>query len=334
MTESERQRRQLAFSAVGSVLALLLIVVTCSVYMWKKAATSEGQTSKPAAQDTVEEVTICQLAADPAKYNHKLVKVTGFLSLGFEESFLFDPSCPSSRFNIWYDFGGKRSTGTMYCCGVVPSRTRPEDVVVEDIPIPLVVDQNFETLDRLLRRPDGGIAHGTVIGRFFSGQKENAADGRVWWEGYGHMGISSLFMVQQVLSVDQHDRTDVDYDSSQTYPEFESKDCFYQQLSDEPEPAVELQRRADADGGSWMFDDPKRVAIDALAKQFQRNPASFANVRLKRQAQGRMFYEWRLNNNNRPYVVAVTRPYHLVFYAKTNKVAWVPSGVYRLSCND
>lgn len=325
MTESERQRRQLAFSAVGSVLVLLLIIVTCSVYMWKKA-------SKQTIEDAIEEVTICQIAADPAKYNKKLVKVTAFFSLGFEDSAFFDPSCPS-RFNIWHDFGGKRSTGTMYCCDVVPSRTRPEDVIIEDITIPLVVDQNFETLDRLLRRSGGGIARGTVIGRFFSGEKARAADGSDWWLGYGHLGASSLFMIQQVLHVDQHDRTDVDYDSSQTYPDFETGECFYQRLSD-AESAIEVQKQAEVDGGSWMFEDPKRVAVEALAKQLKRNPASLANIRLKRQAQGRMFYEWRSNNENRPYVVAVTRPYLSVFYAKTSRVAWVPGGVYRLSCND
>jgi len=298
--------------------------------MWKKASRSESQTQ--AAEDAVEEVTVCQLVADPAKYNKKLVKVTAFLSQGFEESFLFDPSCPSSRFKIWYDFGGKRSAGTMYCCGVVPSLTRPEDVVVEDIPIPLVADQKFETLDGLLHRTRGGLAHGTVIGRFFSGQKEKGADGGDWWVGYGHMGGSSLFMVQQVLRVDQHDRTDVDYDSSQPYPEWKG-DCFYQALS-ELESAIEVQKKADAEGGSWMFQDPKRVAVEALAKEVKRNPVSLANIKLKREAQGRMFFEWRLNNQNRPFAVVVTRPYHLVFFAKTSKVAWVPSGVYRLSCND
>ncbi|HEX7295736.1 MAG TPA: hypothetical protein VF251_08300, partial [Pyrinomonadaceae bacterium] len=266
-------------------------------------------------------------------YNQKLVKVTAFLSHGFEDSSFFDSACPSSRFNIWYDFGGKRSTGTMYCCGVVPSVTRPKDVVVEDIPIPLVVDQNFEILDRLLRRPGGGLAHGTFIGRFFSGQKQKNADGADWWVGYGHMGMSSLFMVQQVLRVDPHDRTDVDYDSSQTYPDFGKDDCFYQNLQ-EFESAIELQKQADADGGSWMFEDPKRVAVEALAKQLNLNPSALSNIRLRRQAQGRMFYEWRSNPENRSFVVAVTRPYLLVFYAKTRKVAWVPSGVYRHSCND
>ena len=325
MTESDRQRRQLAFSAVGSVLVLLLIVVTCSVYMWRKA-------SKQVAEDTVEEVTICQLAADPAKYNQKLVKVTAFFSHGFEDSDLFDPSC-SSRSRIWYDFGGKRSTGTMYCCNVVPSRTRPDEATVEGIPIPLVTDTNFETLDRMLNRNGGTIVHGTVVGRFFSGEKIKAADGSDWWTGYGHLGGSSLFMVQQVLRVDQHDRVDVDYSSSQTYPDFGKDDCFYQTLDDE-ESAIEVQKQAEADGGSWMFEDPKRVAIEALARQLKKSPSSLTDIRLRSQAQGRMFYEWRSNPENRSFVVAVTRPYHLVFNARTNKIAWVPSGVYRHSCND
>src|SRR4030095_514256 len=254
MTESERRRRQLAFSAVGSVLVLLLIVVTCSVYLWKKASTSEGQMSKQAVADTVEEVTICQLAADPAKYNQKLVKVTAFLSHGFEDSSLFDPSC-LPQFSIWYDFGGKRSTGALYPSGAVPSRTRPEEATVEGISIPLVADTNFETLDRLLHRSGGTIVHGTVVGRFFLGEKENVADGSDWWTGYGQLGAKGLFMVQQVLHVDQHDRTDVDYDSSEPLPDFGNKECLYQvvDLESDIESAIEVQKRAEA-GRSWMFE--------------------------------------------------------------------------------
>ena len=332
MTESERQRRQLAFSAVGSVLVLLLIVVTCSVYMWRKAATSEGQTPKPDAEDTVDEVTICQLTADPAKYNQKLVKVTGFFSLGFEDSSLYDLQC-DSRFSIWYDFGGKNSTGTMYCCGVVPSRTRPEQIIVENIPIPLIVDQNFQTFDQLLRQ--SGIVRANVSGRFFSGQKSTAPNGREWWGGYGHMGCCSLFMIQQVVSVDGQDRKDLDYGSTVDESDISSRCSSYDILGHffpQHPSFVEAQKSADSDSQSWMFEDPKRVAIEGISKLTSKDPASIAYLKLKRQTQGRMTFEWKPKNEKATYTIVVSRPYELSFYAKTTRVVWVLREAYRSSC--
>jgi hypothetical protein len=39
-------------------------------------------------------VTACDLKRTPAEFNHKLLEVTGFISHGFEDFGLFDPSCP------------------------------------------------------------------------------------------------------------------------------------------------------------------------------------------------------------------------------------------------
>jgi len=36
---------------------------------------------------------VCQLLADPAAYNHKLVEVTGVASKGFEDFTLSEPGC-------------------------------------------------------------------------------------------------------------------------------------------------------------------------------------------------------------------------------------------------
>ncbi|HZS08178.1 MAG TPA: hypothetical protein VFD58_25310 [Blastocatellia bacterium] len=82
-------------------------------------------------------VTVCQLKNDPAAYNHKLVQVTGFISHGFEDFTLFDPGC-SSWPAVWLEYGGVAASGTMYCCGITADRSRPKQLTVEKISIPLV----------------------------------------------------------------------------------------------------------------------------------------------------------------------------------------------------
>ena len=118
-----------------------------------------------------EKVTLCQLRTDPAAYNHKLVEVTAFVSKGFENFTLFDPTCSSGSTSVWLEYGGTSASGTMYCCGVSAERSRPEQLVVENIPIPLVDDELFRTFTKLLQRPPDATAHATIVGRFFSGEK-------------------------------------------------------------------------------------------------------------------------------------------------------------------
>jgi len=327
MSDNERRRRQLAASAVASALILLLVVVGSYTYMFilHRGKTQEKVVTEP------DEVSICQLLKDPGKYNQKLVKVTAFFSLGFEDSGVYDLQC-DSRFGIWYDFGGTSSTGTMYCCGVVPSRTRPEQITVENISIPLIADENFQTLDRLLR--DKGLVRANVIGRFFSGERSTAPNGRDFWGGYGHMGCCSLFMIQQVVNVEDHDRRDLDYGSSIDQSDI-SKSCnSYDILANtfEEPSLVEAQRAADANDQSWMFEDPNRVAKEGLAKLLKRDPASIEGLALKRQAPGRMTFQWKPKNERAVYTVVISHPYELSFYAKTTRVVWVLREAYRSTC--
>ena len=78
-------------------------------------------TTKP--QDT----NVCDLKNDPAKYNHAVVKVSGYFSRGFENSSLYDPSCNSNQ-SIWVELGGRRSVNVIYCCGVAAKSTRKKVV--------------------------------------------------------------------------------------------------------------------------------------------------------------------------------------------------------------
>ena len=143
-------------------------------------------------------VTVCELKTDPAAYNHKLVQVTGVVSHGFEDFTLSDAACPAWP-AVWLEYGGVTNSGTTYCCGVSAARKRSKQLVVEGISIPLVADRHFHEFDRLIQQRPVSITRATLIGRFFSGKKETTKDGN--WNGFGHMGCCSLFVIQQVVSV-------------------------------------------------------------------------------------------------------------------------------------
>src|SRR5262249_5575432 len=162
-------------------------------------------------------VEVCQLKDDPAAYNHKLVQVTGFISHGFEDFTLFDPTCPPWP-GIWLEYGGTAASGTMYCCGVTVARNRPKQLVVENIPISLVDDKRFREFDKLIQRRPDSVVHATLVGRFFSGERTHDPV-TVSLGGYGHMGCCSLLAIQQVISVDHQDRDDLDYGAFPDQPD-------------------------------------------------------------------------------------------------------------------
>ncbi|MFZ1702416.1 MAG: hypothetical protein WBO10_16690 [Pyrinomonadaceae bacterium] len=151
------------------------------------------------AGTTAQDVTVCDLKEDPPKYNHKVVKVKGYFSRGFEVSALYDPTCESDQV-IWVELGGKRSVDVMYCCGVVPKAERDEELEVEGIELPLTEDDKFILYNKLLS--EGENVKATVIGTYFSGERIEWP-GRVGYGGFGHFGIGSLFIVQRVLSTER-----------------------------------------------------------------------------------------------------------------------------------
>ena len=114
-------------------------------------------------QEKPDKVGLCDVAHDPAAYNHKLLEVTGLVEHGFEIFNLFDPTCSSSQ-SVWLEYGGKSKSGTTYCCGVTPDRHRSKELVVEGIPIPLVKDSLFfgiRQVDSTAVSVGQGWGHGT-----------------------------------------------------------------------------------------------------------------------------------------------------------------------------
>jgi len=277
-------------------------------------------------------VTACQLANDRGKYNHAVVEVTAFVSHGFEDSALFDPACPT-RFDIWVEYGGTVKTGTMYCCGVTADRTRPTQLVIEDIPIPLVEDVRFQNFDRLIHRRPDSIVHATLVGRFFSGRLDTDPK-RGILPGFGHMGCCSLLAIQEILSVDLQEAEDLDFRASPDQPDMR-KGCSYQELmrANLEHDLIGLQQKAELGERSWAFDNPPRVASDALSGLLKLDEKSFTGLQQKSKVPGRFVYLWRSEYKKVEYMVVVSRPYWLMFFAHdSKKIAWVAIAAYESDC--
>lgn len=146
------------------------------------------------AEDIID-VNLCELSKAPGNFNHKLIKVTGVVSQGFEDFTLSDAACHSKQ-KIWLEYGGTQKSGTMYCCGVSATRSRPQPLIVEGIPTSINIDRQFRQFDEQIHH--GERPRATLIGRFFSG-KETAMPGGVFWVGFGHFGLYSLLVIQDVL---------------------------------------------------------------------------------------------------------------------------------------
>jgi hypothetical protein len=155
-------------------------------------------------------VSLCDVKAHPENFLHKLVEFTAIASHGFEDSMVEDSRCswPDGGPGVWMEYGGKRSTATMYCCGISPKPDRSDTLIVDGIPLDLVDDETFREFDKRLhpnhsKQRSSETVRATLRGRIFAryegigGTKQNPG-----WRGYGHMGCCMLFVVTQVVSVD------------------------------------------------------------------------------------------------------------------------------------
>jgi hypothetical protein len=286
-------------------------------------------------------VSVCQLKADPPAYNHKLIEVEGFVMHGFEDFTLFEPGC-GDPMGIWLEYGGKQKSDTMYCCGPTAGTTRTKELQIEGINVPLVDDDQFKQFNREIQPPFrsgnfGSIVHATLIGRFFAGRKETYPNGTTAWGGYGHMGCCSLLAIQEVKAVSPQDRDDLDYGESADQPDIDKAGCGYEYMtgiwpwSDE----IKAQQQAEQDPHSAAFDDPERVAADFLVAQLKLAASQPPQLTVKRKAQGRVVYEWNPPGKAHSYMVVVSKPFLLSFYAHDpRRIAWVVIAAYDSSCDE
>jgi hypothetical protein len=278
----------------------------------------------------VTDVALCDLLKDPARYNHKLIQVTGFVSHGFEDFTLFDPRCPSEEASIWLEYGGTFASGTMYCCGVGRERSRTEPLVVEQMKIPVLRDAKLLDFDRLVQQEPDSIVHATLRGHFFSGERQKFPGGTAW-VGYGHFGMHCLLAIEQVKSVDPQDLLGVDVRSSGPHPPISGVGCFSRHLGGVGyKEAIAEQAQAE-NGATWRFEDPKEVALERFVRLLGKSGAPV--LKETQRSTGMVVFDGAMTGSTNRFMAVVSRPYWLSFYAKDrNNIAWTVKAAYEYGC--
>jgi hypothetical protein len=149
------------------------------------------------------------------------------------------------------------------------------------------------------------------------------------------MGCCSLLAIQEVKSVDTQVRDDLDYGASNDQPDIGKAGCGFRSLTplDRSDDLVRMQRDAELGHRDWVFEDPKRVAMDGLSRLANVDDQSILALSEARKAPGRYVYQWKPAGKEETYVVVVSRPYVLSFYARDPKrVAWVLTAAFVSSC--
>jgi hypothetical protein len=298
-----------------------------------------GQSSLPDVPNQPRNISFCELAKDPAAYNHELVRLTAFVTHGFEDFALTDTNCPIqvAHFSVWVMYGGQTPSNTIYCCpGEGAGQTRPEPLTVDGIQIPLLTDATFQGFTNLLKKEPDTTVRVTLAGTFFSGEKQTI-NGSNYWRGFGHLGCCSLFVIQRVEAFEPHTRGELDYTAEAGW--YEKGGCDDGSLRwlrhvSIPDPgetvqeAILDQKMAESGARAWAFDDPRRVAMESLEPFYKNQIPVLRNVK---GGSARQVFRWK--NRKKVVIVVVTRPYWLSFYAKSDSVAWVSTTIKEGDCN-
>lgn len=305
----------------------------------------------PAAAQQPSDTTVCDLAKSPDSFDGKLVRVSAYVTLAFEDFTLHDLHCPEEAPVNW------RSTGSL-----------PPEIWVEyadaDYSIvkahyaPIVDDTNLSEFRRIVaeRSREGQMAAATLVGTFFAGKPVVINGKATGLRGFGHMGCCSLFVLSRVEFVTKDYDPSIDY----SWPEWNvgvPEGCYSEQMVGVPKNATLRQWQEQANAGDSSYADPKKVAEKELdeilhgnfgrvsggrteliqPKKSDLSPADepgptetliAADIKpyLKR-------FTWLAADHQNRIVIAVARPYWLLAYVKSpNDVIWTPSGASVVSC--
>lgn len=149
--------------------------------------------------------------------------------------------------------------------------------------------------------------------------------------GYGRLGCCNLLAIQEVTSVAQQDRDDLDYGATPDKPCMEEHGCASQELTiaNSWDDLLKAQQQGDAGPNEFAMDDPVRVVNNFLASSLSLDAAQPLRLKEKRKAPGRIVYQWVPPGGGHSYMIVVSKPYPLSFYAKDPKhVVWVVIAAY------
>lgn len=332
------EKAQRTFTRTAAVLLISISAIIAAV-SW-----SEGKRNKSVlsgSDEAVEpsNVTYCDLAKDPSTYNHALVRLTAFVTHGFEDFTLAEPNCdtPKQHLSIWVTYGGKARSNTVYCCpGEAERGERTKPLIVEEVQVPLVSDTVFQQFSDLLEKEPDTTVRATLVGRFFSGEKETI-NGFTNWTGFGHMGCCGLFVIQHVEAFEPHTKSDADYTEEAGWYEKSGCDSDNMQylkhvsISESDgtaEQAIAEEELAESGSRAWAFSDPRRVAVESLKPFYG---ARFPALRKVINGSAREVFLW--TDGRKSVAVVVTKPYWLAFYSKSGSVAWVTTTIKAFDCN-
>jgi hypothetical protein len=193
-----------------ATLPLGALFMIFSTLIWPaRPATAQAppQTGRAASGEPLG-VALCQLLADPAAYNHQLVRVTGNVRHGLEGVFrLEDPACKDGANN------GKGPRGAHLEMGGTVDRveTQIEDSELQKFKTRLVEDIELEKFNSLLMHRGPDILWVTLVCRYFSGTPHTWPNGTTSWElrSGDDVVVSSagplrpLLVIQQVVAVER-----------------------------------------------------------------------------------------------------------------------------------
>jgi hypothetical protein len=193
-TAENHERSRLILEGCDLLRLLLAFFVAAS-----SLSVGSGQGS-PNASTQPRSVTYCELAKDPAAYNHKLIRITALVRHGFEEFTLSEPDCPDSPqgLSVWVTYGGSIESNTIYCCpGEGGQKARSAPLMLEGVQLPLIDDTTFHQFADLLNKKRQVTVRVRAEGTFFSGKKQTI-NSSTYWGGFGHLGLCSIFVIQRV----------------------------------------------------------------------------------------------------------------------------------------
>jgi hypothetical protein len=282
------------------------------------------------------DVTPCELAKNPSKYDHKLVRVSSKISLAFED-FSLTADCDRAP-GVWLIFGGDVSTPTSSTFNDV-SRTPGTTLHIEKIPIPLRKDANFQLFyDRLTarreRNGDGTWCYdcyfysvsATLTGIFFAG------DAKSEMPGYGHIGCCRLLAIEKIERVSS-ERTKLEPPG-----DFLCSEKNWKWKVDR-KAAFSLQAFVDEGHQPWRLDDIRTIvgqSIDERRRTWA--DASFGKL-LEPDEPTKLDREWIVDgywvsyDGLTSYAATLKKPAWLMTKAKKlDWEVWLPYSVYRWQC--